>query len=102
MFIQSTRVCQGILASMNGNASLSIAAIATALCWIAPMPIPEPLVRVTIDPSAFARGAESTVTVIVEIPEGSFVPAETRGALQGAWLQPTSPGFPTHELPTYP
>jgi hypothetical protein len=36
------------------------------------------------------------------IPDGHFVPAETRGSLHGAWLQTTDDGLLDRDLPTWP
>jgi hypothetical protein len=42
------------------------------------------------------------LAVTVQIPDGHFVPAETRGNLHGAWLQPTDSALLDRELPTWP
>lgn len=58
-------------------------------------------VKVVIEPSTLVRGRTSIVDVRVNIPDGHFVPAETRGALKGAWLQPIETWL-SRALPTYP
>jgi hypothetical protein len=87
---------------MTGNVSLIVGLIAAAL--ISPLTAQDsaPMVRLTIEPAELTRGRTSIVTVRVEIPEGMFIPAETRGTLKGSWLQPVDSGFPSRELPTYP
>jgi hypothetical protein len=55
-----------------------------------------------IEPATLTRDRVTVVTFTVEIPEGRFIPAETRGGLQGAWLQPTVDWFDAGELPTFP
>jgi hypothetical protein len=52
-----------------------------------------PRVQVTIEPTP-SRGDTAWFDLQLQIPGGYFVPAETRGALKGAWLQPLPPGLP--------
>jgi hypothetical protein len=58
-------------------------------------------IQLTIEPAALVRGRTSIVTVRVQVPTGHFIPAETSGAVTGAWLQP-SQGWISRELPTFP
>jgi hypothetical protein len=58
-------------------------------------------ITVVIQPSTLVRGHTSIVDVRVSIPDGHFVPAETRGAVKGAWLQPVETWL-SRALPTYP
>jgi hypothetical protein len=57
-------------------------------------------VELTIEPAP-SRGNTAWFDVRLRIPAGYFVPAESRGALKGAWLQPLTPWF-SRQLPTYP
>jgi hypothetical protein len=59
-----------------------------------------PAVQLTIEPTP-SRGGTAWFDVRLQIPQGYFVPAESRGALKGAWLQPLPPFF-SRPLPTYP
>jgi hypothetical protein len=59
-----------------------------------------PPVQLTIEPTP-SRGGTAWFDVRLQIPEGYFIPAESRGALKGAWLQPLPPFF-SRQLPTYP
>src|SRR5262245_47338035 len=59
-----------------------------------------PRVQLTIEPTP-SRGDTAWFDVRLQIPAGYFVPAETRGALKGAWLQPLAPWL-SRKLPTYP
>ena len=60
-------------------------------------------VQLTIEPATLIRGRTAIVDISLQIPTGYFIPAETRGSLKGAWLQPDSPwlsrGFPTYPIP---
>lgn len=87
---------------MTGKASIFVGLIAIAL--ISPITAldSEPMVRLTIEPAELTRGQIAVVTVRVEIPDGKFIPAETRGTLKGSWLQSVTSGFPSWQLPTYP
>src|SRR6059036_2688265 len=58
-------------------------------------------VQLTIEPARLIRGRTAILDISLQIPEGYFVPAETRGSLKGAWLQPLPPWI-SRELPTYP
>ena len=79
-----------------GTVALAVAAIGV----FAQRPTDD--VTVVIQPSTLVRGRTSIVDVRVNIPDGHFVPAETRGALKGAWLQPTVTWLLSRSLPTYP
>jgi hypothetical protein len=59
-------------------------------------------VTLAIQPATLVRGRTAIVDVRVEIPVGHFVPAETRGPLKGAWLQPIDTWLLSRALPTYP
>jgi hypothetical protein len=60
-----------------------------------------PQIKLTIEQSQLIRGRTAIVDVRVQIPESYFVPAETHGSLQGAWLQ-AMPPWMSREMPTYP
>jgi hypothetical protein len=59
-------------------------------------------VTLTIDASPVTAGRTSIVHVTIQIPEGRFIPAETRGAVQGAWLQPAPGPFFDRDLANFP
>src|SRR5262245_50292702 len=59
-----------------------------------------PPVQFTIEPTP-SRGGAAWFDVRLQIPEGYFIPAESRGVLKGAWLQPSA-GWYSRQLPTYP
>ena len=82
---------------------LAIGTIVVAVSAIAALAQgPPDDVSVIIQPSTLVRGRTSIVDVRVDIPEGRYVPAETRGALKGAWLQPIESWLLSRALPTYP
>src|SRR5262249_33810104 len=58
-----------------------------------------PPVQLTVEPTP-SRGGAAWFDVRLQIPEGYFIPAESRGALKGAWLQPSA-GWYSRQLPTY-
>src|SRR5215831_7098235 len=58
-----------------------------------------PRVQLTIEPQP-AHGSTAWFDVRLQIPGGYFIPAESRGALKGAWVQTS--GWSTRQLPTYP
>src|SRR5215472_12935640 len=59
-----------------------------------------PRVELTIEPAP-SGGDTAWFDVRLQIPAGYSVPAQSRGALKGAWLQPLPPWF-SKQLPTYP
>ena len=58
-------------------------------------------VQLTIEPARLIRGRTAILDISLQIQEGYFVPAQTRGSLKGAWLQSLPPWL-SRTLPTYP
>jgi hypothetical protein len=78
----------------------SIAAAAACALSIAAQTAPAPHF---IDGTfSLRRGATTFVRVRIDIPSGTYVPAETRGTLTGSRLEIFSAGILNRELPTYP
>lgn len=59
-------------------------------------------VRVSIAADAFVRGGTAVLNVVVDIPPGHFIPAETRGALRGVALLPVRNTSDSRSLATFP
>src|SRR5437773_7935660 len=58
-------------------------------------------VQLTIEPARLIRGRTAILDISLQIQEGYFVPAQTRGSLKGAWVQALPPWL-SRTLPTYP
>src|SRR6266567_2398936 len=58
-------------------------------------------VQLTIEPARLIRGGTAILDISLQIQEGYFVPAQTRGSLKGAWVQALPPWL-SRTLPTYP
>jgi hypothetical protein len=82
---------------------LSAALSAGAFSWSLFLEAQNPAgVALTLMASPLSRGQTSVLAVKIEIPAGWFIPAETRGSVQGAWLRPETDGLLDRELPTFP
>jgi hypothetical protein len=79
-----------------------VAAAVTILFAITALTEGQSDVGVTLEPSRFTRDRTAVLRVTVGIPDGHYIPAETTGTLQGAWLQVVEGGFDVRQFPTYP
>jgi len=92
---------------MRRRASDHILAIAVVACvFAACVSLPSAQnaapVAMRIEPVALIRDRTVMVPVTVTIPEGRFVPAETRAGATGMWLKPEDGWYDTLEYPTFP
>jgi hypothetical protein len=59
-------------------------------------------VRLMLTPATLTRDRTTVLEVRIQIPEGRFIPAETRGDIQGAWMRPDDSLVSASRLPTWP
>src|SRR5438093_4265993 len=76
--------------SMSGVWRVVGAAVFAALAS-GVMPAQIAPVQLTIGPARLIRGGTAILDISLQIQEGYFVPAQTRGSLKGAWVQALPP-----------